>query len=417
MKLLIYGINYAPEETSTGKYTGEMGSWFAARGHDVTAIVAPPYYPQWRVGKGYSSRSYLVEDIDGVRTNRVPLFVPNPENVSARNRILHETSFSIASTRYWLPLLLRKQTYDAVIAVCPPVQMGAYPLIYSRLRGVPFVFHVQDLQVDVAVRLQMLKNAAMASILYKIEDLLLRFATRVSTITETMRRRVVQKGVPERKTWLFPNWADVSLVRPLPRDNEVRREFGVGPNDVLVLYAGNMGEKQGLNLMLDAAGRLKGRKRLGFAMVGSGAARKRLERLVEQRGLDNVRFYPLQPLERLPEMLAAGDIHLVVQRREAADLVMPSKLTNILAAGRPAVATAEPGTALYDTLNEHDCGIVTTPGNVEELVAALIMLSEDAQTRERLGRNGRRYAEDHLDKDKILTRFESKLLALVKEKA
>ena len=181
----------------------------------------------------------------------------------------------------------------------------------------------------------------------------------------------------------------------------------------MVLYAGNIGEKQGLDLVLEAADRLRTRAEIKFAMVGTGAARARLEQVAKRRGLENLRFLPVQPLERLPLMLAAGDIHLIVQRREAADLVMPSKLTNILAAGRPGVATAEPGTALHDVLNEYDCGITTTPGDAEALTEAIVTLAGDERTRERLGQNARGYAEAHLDKDTILSGFEEKLRELV----
>lgn len=250
--------------------------------------------------------------------------------------------------------------------------------------------------------------------MYGVERLLLWGAQRVSTITEAMRRRIVEKGVPKSSTSLLPNWSDVEFVRPMRRDNEVRQKFGAGPDDVLVLYAGNMGEKQGLELILDAADELKDQRYIKFAMVGTGATRDRLERAAARRGLANVRFFPAQPLERLPLTLAAGDVHLVVQRREAADLVMPSKLTNILAAGRPSVATADPGTTLHAVLNDHDCGITTTPGNVLDLVANVVVLAEDATMRERLGNNARRYAESHLDKERILKEFEDRLRELVK---
>jgi colanic acid biosynthesis glycosyl transferase WcaI len=403
--------------TGIGKYTGEMGAWLAGRGHSVDAIVAPPYYPQWEVPADYKEKGFFSEDLDGARIHRTPLFVPPAGKVSARNRILHETSFSAASSLYWLPRLLWKKRYDVVIAVCQPVQIGVYPWLYSKLRGVPFVFHVQDLQVDVAMRLGMLKEGGLARALYGIENSMLKTATRVSTITETMRRRIIKKGIPEERTWLFPNWSNIGTVRPTSHDNPVRREFGAGPEDVLVLYAGNMGEKQGLDLVLDAAERLRGRPEIKFAMVGAGAAKERLERAAGELGLDNVRFFPLQPLEKLPVVLAAGDVHLVVQRREAADLVMPSKLTNILAAGRPSVATAEPGTALYDVLNEHDCGITVVPDSVKGLVAGISTLAEDGKMRERLGRNARRYAEARLDKDKILVEFEGRLRELAKEGA
>jgi colanic acid biosynthesis glycosyl transferase WcaI len=171
-------------------------------------------------------------------------------------------------------------------------------------------------------------------------------------------------------------------------------------------------QKQGLEVVLDAADLLRWRTEIKFALIGDGAARERLERAAEERGLKNVRFWPIQPLGRLPLVLAAGDIQLVVQRREAADLVMPSKLTNILAAGRPCLATTDEGTALYEVLNEHRCGISTEPGNARELAEGIMALADDVQMRERLGRNARAYAESYLHKDKILATFESNLKEL-----
>jgi len=284
------------------------------------------------------------------------------------------------------------------------------------LSGAKTWLHIQDFEVDAALHLGILKGwERLWSLLHRVEYFLMRGVDRVSTISEKMRRRVVEKGICEDRTRLFPNWADDELVRPMQRDNEVRREFGVGSNDVLVLYAGNMGEKQGLDWVLDAAERLRERTSIRFVMVGDGAAQKRLKRVASERKLHNVCFFPVQSVERLPLMLAAGDIHLVVQRREVADLAMPSKLTNILAAGRASVATADTGTAIYEVLGRHQCGITTTPADVRELAAGIVGLAEDAKTRERLGKNARRYAEAYLAKDKILPQFESKLQELVQE--
>lgn len=285
-------------------------------------------------------------------------------------------------------------------------------MLVARLCGAGSWLHIQDFELDAALDLGMLRGRT-RRVLYGIEKLLMSRFSRVSTITDAMRRRVVDKGVAKDRVRLVPNWANMETVRPMRQDNEVRREFAVGPDDVLAIYAGNMGEKQGLDLVLDAAERLRERKEIKFAMVGAGAARERLERVAKERGLDNLSFFPIQSLERLSLMLAAGDIHLVVQRREAADLVMPSKLTNILAAGRPSVATADPGTTLYEVLNDHDCGVLTAPGDVEELVSGIIALTDDVHLRERMGANARSYAEAHLDKDRILSRFESQLKRLV----
>jgi colanic acid biosynthesis glycosyl transferase WcaI len=412
VKILLYSINYAPEVTSTGKYTGEMGQWLAERGHEVRVVTAPPYYPAWQVGEGYSTREYRREHIRGMDISRCPLWVPSQP--TGTKRLLHLMSFVASS----LPVMLRRAFWspDVVVSVVPPLFAAPSAWLVARLCGVGLWLHIQDFELDAATGLGMLGKGRLSRVLQEIEEILLRSATRVSTITETMRRRAVQKGAMERNTRLFPNWSDVTFIRPMSRDNEVRHEFGASLDDVLVMYAGNMGEKQGLELVLEAADRLRKRPRIRFVLVGDGAARRKLERTVKERTLDNVSFFPVQPLERLPRMLAAGDVHLVVQRREAADLVMPSKLTNILAAGRPAVATAEPGTALYDVIMDNDCGVTTAPGDVEELVAGIVALSENPPLREQLGRNARHYAEAYLDHDKILSRFESELRQLTRSK-
>jgi len=410
----LFSLNFFPEPTGTGKYSGELAEWLVAKGHDVDVIAGLPHYPKWEIEPGYRSICYRREIYNGVNILRAWHYVPPSDRLSTKTRILLESTFSISSSRYWLPRWFFNKKYDVVVAVSPPMQLGIFPLVYRWLRRVPWVLHIQDLQVDAAIRLGMLRGRFSRS-LYGIEYFLLNKATRVSTITEAMRRRIIEKGIPEKRTWLLPNWSDISFVRPLPHDNNFRRDVGIKDDQVLVMYAGNMGEKQGLELVIQAADSLRGNQRVEFFLVGSGAARTRLEQLASDLNLPNLQFLPVQPIERLPEMLAAADIHLVVQRREAADLVMPSKLTNILAAGRPSIATADEGTALHQVLTEHKAGIVTPPGNVSSLTDAIARMSIDPELRSELGRNARSYAERYLDKERILLEFEQRLLQLVKE--
>lgn len=411
-RVLIYGINYAPEPTGIGKYTGEMAEWLARRGHEVEVISTPPHYPWWKIQPPYRSGQSVTETINGVRVHRVPLFVPPAEQATTLNRIRLESSFTLNALRPWLPVLLGARRPDVVIAISVPLQIALYPWLLHVLHRTPWVFHIQDLQVDAAFRLGMLKGSLVDRLLFGLENFFLRRATRVSTITEAMRRRVVAKGVGGDRTLLFPNWSDTDHIRPLPRDNAFRKRLELGPDDLLFMYAGNMGEKQGLDLVLAAAERLRERRDIHFAMIGAGAARDRLAVAAQRQHLDNVRFLPLQPVEQLPEVLAAADVHLVVQKAEAADLVMPSKLTNILAAGRPSIATANEGTELHHVLTSYDAGLVTSPDDVVSFLAAITTLAADPARRSSMGLNARRYAERHLAQDAVLSEFEVQLITL-----
>jgi colanic acid biosynthesis glycosyl transferase WcaI len=413
VRILLHSINYAPEVTGVGKYNGEMGEWLAKRGHEVRVVTAPPYYPTWRVGEGYPAWSYRRERVAGADVWRCPLWVPREP--SGPKRLLHLASFAASS----FPMMLRQVPWrpDVVMMTEPPLICVPQARLIARLSRAKTWLHILDFEVDTALHLGMLGRwRGIQRPLYKVEHLVMRGIDRISTISERMRRQIVRKRIPEGRTCLFPNWADTEFVRPLQRNDEVRREFGAGPDDVLVLYAGSMAEKEGLELVLDAAEKLQEWANIKFALVGAGATRERLEWVVKERRLGNVRFFPVQPLERLPLMLAAGDIHLVMQRREAADLVMPSKLTNIFAAGRPSIATVDPDTAVYDVLREYNCGLVTTPGSVTELVASIVALAENSETRQRLGRNARRYADAFLRKDRILSNFEKELQNLISSK-
>lgn len=314
-----------------------------------------------------------------------------------------------------MPILFKKK-YDVVIAVSPPMQVGLMPWIYNKLRGTPWVFHIQDLQVDAAVRLGMINQGKIVKLLYNIENFLLKRATKVSTITEAMRTRLHNKGVQEENTLLFPNWSDINFITPLSLEgNSYRKELRVSSDQVIFMYAGNIGEKQGLDIILEVAEQFKEDSRARFVIAGEGAAKSKLLKKAESLKLNNVNFLPIQPLEKLPQLLAAGDVHLVIQKSEAADLVMPSKLTNILAAGRPAIATAESGTALYEVLHNHNAGKTGSSDDKQALMKNIEMMIENVEERKQMGINARKAAEILLDKNKILRDFEVQLQNLIKK--
>ncbi len=408
MRLLIHGYNYAPELVGIGKYTGELGVWLASRGHRVTALTAPPYYPQWRVLEEYRPQRWQREWLDGVEVLRAPQYVP--ARVTGKGRLLQEISFAASGLYWWLTYLLR-QPWDAVVAVCPPLTSGLVPALLARRRALPLVIHVQDLQLDAARELGILRQPQLLAGLTRLERHMLRQARAVTTISGAMAARLTAKGVPVPRLHVLPNWADLDNIRPGPRDNLIRRELGL-TSETIVLYAGNLGEKQGLEVVLQAAALTRQNPSIRYLIVGEGAARARLMLLAQSQGLKNLIFWPLQASSRFPRLLAAADLHLVVQRQKAADLVMPSKLTNILAAGRPFIATTTPGTELARVTTESRAGLIVPPADADSLAQAVLRLAGDPTLRKQMAGRGREYAEAFWNRERILRQWEDLLQGL-----
>lgn len=411
MRILIYGINYAPELTGIGKYTGEMATWLTKKGHEVTVITAPPYYPEWKVQKSYKGKFWQTENMDGITVYRCPLYVP--KNVTSLKRIIHEFSFLASIFPIWILTLFQKK-YDIVFCISPPFHLGLLPLLYAKIRGVKFVNHIQDLQVDAAKDLSMIKNKRFLDVMFKTEKYIFDTGDFVSTISTGMQRKIRNKGVEEEKQFLFPNWVDETMIYPLSKEQSLKSEFGFQEHDRIILYSGNLGEKQGLEIIIEVAKLFIDQKKIHFVISGSGGGKEKLIKMTEESGITNVKFYPLQPYERLSALLAMGDVHLVLQKKSASDLVMPSKLTGILAAGGCALVTASPGTSLYHILHKYDMGILVEPESIPALrdgIEKALSINLDV-----IKNNARTYAEKYLSKNGILSNFEHQLYKVIAAK-
>lgn len=407
MKIVIHGINYSPELTGIGKYSGEMAEWLAYRGHKVRVVSAPPYYPQWQIGEGYSAYLYRKEkviDFPDPIVYRCPLWVPSKP--SGLKRILHLISFAISSLPIMLLQVFRQP--DVVLVVEPSLFCSPAALLAARLARGKAILHVQDFELDAAFNMGLIRSQWLRRFVMSVEQWLMRRFDRVSTISGRMMQRLESKGVGEGKRMFFPNWVDTNLIYPMSSPSSFREELRIAKDEVVLLYSGNMGQKQGLELIIESARLLEPDIHVRFVMCGQGAAYESLRRMAE--GLQNITWLPLQPLGRLNDLLNLADVHLLPQRADAADLVMPSKLTGMLASGRPVIATAVKGTEIWSVVEGR--GINTPPGDVKEFLEAIRLFVQNPEKRIHLGQNGRKYAEEYLSTDTVLERFEKELLLL-----
>ena len=413
LHVLLYGLNFEPELTGIGKYSGEMAHWLVAQGHTVQVVTAPPYYPEWSVRPGFSAMAYRAGDArPGLSVLRCPLWVPS--KVTGLSRVLHLMTFALSSGPALLWAGLRSRP-SVLMVVVPTLACVPVALFVARLLRVPAWLHVQDFEVDAMHSMGIVQGSGRAHrMVVAAESWLMRRFDRVSSISRNMVRRLHAKGLPPERTIEFPNWVDVSTIRPQgsPADNSnpVRAKFAVPPGAKVVLYAGNMGQKQGIEVVVDAARLLQDRQDIFFVLVGAGSAVTGLQR--HAQGLENIRWLPLQPIELLNDLLNAADIHVLPQRADAADLVMPSKLTGMLASGRPVVGTADANTQLGMTLDA--CGVRVPPENATKLADAVDRLSRDEAQLKRLGVMGREHAMNHLSHTAILSAFEAELKRLVR---
>lgn len=402
MKILLHSLQYLPDAVGIGVYSGGLAEELAARGHAVEVVAAKPFYPQWKLRKGEPSGTYTRTE-NGVKVTRVPVYVP--AEPSGARRIAHYLSFAATSRKP----LKQADRPDLVISVAPALLAARVAGRVARQAGIPFWLHIQDLEVDAAMATGLLPHEGqVASAAFAVERRILEMPDVVSSISPRMLEKLAAKGVPAERLFELRNWSQSLDLFAHADGGRYRTEWNLGNRNV-ALYSGNIARKQGLELVIDAARRLQSRDDIVFVVCGEGPNRARLEE--QARDLGNIQFHPLQPVERLGDLLTTADIHLLPQIAGAADLVLPSKLTNMLASGRPVVATAAPGTGL--AMEVADCGIVTPPGDDTAFAQAIAALADDAARAREYGVNGQRRAADRWAKKAIIDRFEHKAMELV----
>ncbi len=405
MRIIVWGINYAPEFTGIAPHNVALCEFLHSNGDDVSMISGFPYYPSWQKRPEDRGQLYRTDQINGVPVHRCWQFVP--ARVSALKRMFHEASFVVTSTLRALSL----PRADVYVLVSPPLLLGVAGWFVGAIKSAPFVFHVQDMQPDAAVGLGMLKAGWFTRSLYALESFAYRHAARVSGITRGMLASFRGKGVPDAKLVYFPNAIALDSDQPPPKRGEFRQRHGIAPGEFLSVYAGNLGVKQGLEVLLETAPLLR-EPRIRIVICGDGAQREALERRVRELKLPNVTMLPLQVGRDYRALLVDADVCFITQQAGSGNSFFPSKLLGLLAESKPVVTVAAPECELALSLAEGKFGVNVPPGRAQELADLLDALAHDPPRLAEYGAAGRRYVEQ-FEKGRVFKNFLEELAGVV----
>ena len=398
--ILIIGINYSPEITGIGKYTAEFATYLAnEKEYEVTVVTGVPYYPQWSIYKGYRNK-FFNEEIKGVSVYRSPLFIPS--NPSGGKRLLQDFLFFICSFLYISRLIVGRKRFDVVFIPVPSFALGLLGIYYRGFfNKSKVVYHIQDLQVDAAEKLGMIKSTSLINFLFRIEKYILEKVDIVSTISQGMKEKILSKSSVLKECLICPNWIDSSNIFPI--SNILNQSMF--PNKKIIFYSGAVGEKQGLEIIIDAADFFYENEELLFIISGEGPYKEKLQAYAKQKELKNLVFLSLLPIEEFNKMLNASFIHLVIQKESGSDLFLPSKLTNILGVGGCVIVTATPQTSLYEIIDTNKCGYLIPPSSLIDFSNSIKELYQNNELRNRLKENAISYAKKSLYKANIIEKY------------
>jgi colanic acid biosynthesis glycosyl transferase WcaI len=402
MRVVVWGINYAPEITGIAPHNVALCEFLQRHGHDIEMVTTFSYYPAWRKRAEDRHRFFRMDRINGVPVHRCWHFVPR--RVSAWKRILHEATFVLTSTMRVF-LLPRPDVY---VIVSPPLLLGAAGWLAATVKRAPFVFHVQDLQPDAAVGLGMLRTGLFTRALYWLEAFAYKRATRVSGISEEILDAFRRKGVPENKLILFPNAVALPVAAEIPERGRFRARYHFSPNEFVAIYAGNLGVKQGLQILFDAAEVLRSEKDIRIVLAGDGAARGFLEQDLRARNLTNLSMLPLQFGTDYNELLVDADVSLITQQSGSGNAFFPSKLLITLAYSSPVVTVADEESALARVVADEKFGRNIIPGKPDQLARTFRELARDRQQLRAWGEAGRVYVE-RFEQRRVLEKFVGEL--------
>lgn len=396
-KITIIGVNYAPENTSTGLYTTQLAEYFNSKGIDVTVICGFPYYPAWKIDEGYQKKNRLLkENINGVNVFRYKQYVPREP--SFFKRILHLVDFTLGS---FFNIKKIKRT-DAVLCVVPFTSTIFLGRILSKLTKAKLWVHIQDFEFDAAIDTMVSnkKQSLFFKLLFSIEKHLLDKADLTSTISNSMLEKLHRKSKTNAPKLLLPNWVDITKINP---DSSGTHKY-LKSKKFKILYSGNIGEKQDWGMFLKITNQLQEYNYIEFIVVGDGGKRVWLqERTKNSKNIKH--FFPVAYSE-LSNLLCSADLHILFQKEEVKDTVMPSKMLAMMASKKPSLITGNLDSEVAKIINESCAGKYFSNNQVNEIVNFILELKNNKSLALNYGKNARKYVGHNFGYDRVLEQFE-----------
>ena len=396
-KILVVCSNYYPENTGVAPICTELCESLAQKGLDVTVLTTFPNYPKREIPPEYKRKFFQREKVNGVKIIRTWMLVSKSQNAFVR------IAMFISFMKSCLFGALFSGSVDVVLCISSPLPLGFSGWLISKFKRAKFIFNVQDLFVEVAKSMKVIKNKLLLSLASKVEKFIYHQAKNITVICSGFKENIVSKGIPENKIIVIPNWVDTNLIKPMDKNNNFRKEFNWG-NKFVCMHAGNIGLVMGLEVIIESAKITAKNKNIHYVFLGEGLKKPNLMKMVEDYKLSNVEFIPIRPRSEMSIFLTAADAHFVAMGKDM-NYSLPSKLSGIMSAGRPAIGISEDKTDMKKIIAEATCGIWVPTGDGEKLAQAIIKLASEPSLCEQLGKNGRVFAENNFSREKLTQKY------------
>jgi colanic acid biosynthesis glycosyl transferase WcaI len=405
MHILIITPHYAPDLGPSAPLFTMLSQGLVLRGHQVTVIAMVPHYPTGRVPAEFKGRWIWRSLEDGVEVVRVAIPSMNRSNLS--KRMLQFVCYQLGAA--WAVL---GQKNDVAIVTNPAMESWLPFTCQVIFRHKPAIFSVHDVYPDVGIKMGIFRHKPVIAVIAGLERFCLNHSAIVRILSDSFRPGLCALGVPDNKMALVYDWVDTELIHPMPHENAFAQEHDLS-HCFVVLYAGNIGLSQGLEHILKAAELLADQKDIRFVFVGDGSGRASLQSQAEKQQLSNVQFLSFQPRQRLPEVLACADVSLVILKRGIGFGSLPSKTFSIFASGRPILASVDEESETWKLVERAEAGLCVPPEDPSKIAEAILNLKQDKNLCDRLGSNGRKWAEQHHSPQYAAEQFERLLIEAI----